>query len=441
MTKKIYLLGGGTVFHLRPHFALCAPAYGKTVKALDGKFKKALGHYYDNSLLPENSEYMVEVGLTKMAGGTDQTIGWFPFNIGETNEQVGKFLDSIILDTSTKMIFMSVALCDFEGSVGSFPNGTSEPKTYGNGFVRSRSGKNEPRLKSDTQGLYVELTQAEKMISKIRKQRKDIFLVGCKTTAGATEEEQYWAGLNLLKKNSCNLVLANDVQTGLNMIICPELSVYSVTHDRNKVLDDLVEISLARCENTFARTNVAEGVLLPWQAPEVPENLRKVIDWCVEQGAYEAFNNVTVGHFGFKPEANVLYSSRRKQNFNVPACRDLVRVEFGETSQKAFGAKPSAGARSQYMVLSEFPQYDCIVHFHCPMKPGVSAVPVRPQKMFECGSHQCGKNTVAGMKDYGNLAAVMLDKHGPNIVFSKDTPAKDVIKFINTNFDLTKRTR
>ena len=32
--KKIYVLGGGTIFHVRPHLALCAAAYGKTAISL-----------------------------------------------------------------------------------------------------------------------------------------------------------------------------------------------------------------------------------------------------------------------------------------------------------------------------------------------------------------------------------------------------------------------
>ncbi len=426
--KNVYILGGGTVFHLRPHFALSAPAYGKTALKLAGIFSEH----------PEVEPGSVKVGLTKMAQGA-YGLAKNHEMIGETNEEVNDYVDKILADKDTKIIFMSVAMCDFEGSVGEF-------KSYGGPdgekrFWRTRSGKCEPRLKSDTSGWYVELTQAEKVINKIRKQRKDIFLIGCKTTAGVTEEAQYEAGLSLLKKNSCNLVLANDVQTGLNMIICPELAVYSVTHDRDKVLRDLVDIAMSRSKNEFTRTTVVEGTLLPWRDSKVPESLQKVVDWCVEQGAYQAFNNVTVGHFGFKPETDVLYSSRRKQNFNLPECRDLVRVEFSKDSQKAFGAKPSAGARSQYMVLSKFTKYDCIVHFHCPMKPGAN-VAVRPQRMFECGSHQCGENTAAGMMEYGNgIAAVMLDKHGPNIVFSRDANPAEVIKFIGENFDLTKRTR
>ena len=38
------------------------------------------------------------------------------------------------------------------------------------------------------------------------------------------------------------------------------------------------------------------------------------------------------------------------------------------------------------------------------------------------------------------MKVVMLDGHGPNIVFSRDTPANDVIDFIEANFDLSKKT-
>ena len=29
--KKVHIIGGGTIYHVRPHMALCAPAYGKVV--------------------------------------------------------------------------------------------------------------------------------------------------------------------------------------------------------------------------------------------------------------------------------------------------------------------------------------------------------------------------------------------------------------------------
>lgn len=437
--KKIYVLGGGTVFHLRPHFALSAPAYGKTAIKLAQELEETMNTTGRAGV----AGYEIHLGLTKMAiGGMMERRNYQRTHmIGETNAEVDAFLEKIVADPDTKMIFMSVALCDFEGCVGHQDNEYQ--------FRRTATGKNEPRLKSrDDNNLYVELRASDKLIGKIRKQRKDIFLVGFKTTASAPEEQQYEAGLTLLKQNSCNLVLANDVQTGLNMIICPELAQYSVTHDRTQVLHSLIEMSLLRSSNEFTRTEINQtGHLISWtQDPAVPETLRKVVDWCIEKGAYKPFKNITTGHFGVrltKPGAEkaILLSSRRKQNFNLPECRDLVSVHFDGRSQVAFGAKPSAGARSQYIVLSKFDDLDCIVHFHSPKKHH-SMVPSRSQREFECGSHQCGKNTADGMARVNqDLAVVMLDKHGPNIVFSSKADPQMVIDFIEANFDLSKQTR
>lgn len=415
--KKIYVLGGGTVFHLRPHLALSAPAYGATATTLARKLEREL---VDGK---HSLQYQVHLGLTRMAIGAAQERRGFPTThmIGETNYDVAQFLEKIATDPDTKMIFMSAALCDFEGSVGTVEGYEKEGaqwSTYATHFNGTASGKKEPRLKSDTAGLYVQLKAANKLIGEIRKHRKDIFLVGFKTTAGASEEEQYQAGLTLLKKNSCNLVLANDVQTGLNMIVCPELAAYSVSTDRSKVLDDLAEMALLRSSNKFTRTTIVDGELMPWDFYEVPVALQEVVNWCVENGAYKPFNNVTVGHFGYKAAPNVLYSSRRKQNFNIKSNRDLVRVEFDVDSE-----------------------LDCIVHFHCQKKPH-SLVPVRSQREFECGSHQCGRNTADGLQRINDhLAAVMLDKHGPNIVFSREANPEMVIDFIRSNFDLSKSTK
>ena len=67
-------------------------------------------------------------------------------------------------------------------------------------------------------------------------------------------------------------------------------------------------------------------------------------------------------------------------------------------------------------------------------------MPVVSQREYECGSHECGENTVRGLKKFGNLYAVMLDKHGPNIVFSHNIDPQEVIDFIDKNFDTSKST-
>lgn len=407
--KTHYIVGGGTLFHVRPHLALSAPAYGKVAHLI----QEILAGWY----LPDEN---IALRLTHMAGGPPEL---------ETNADVAKLADEIIADPNAGIVFMSAALCDYEGYVSPM-------------YMDGRPGKEQPRLKTSDGDQTMVLHPAEKILGRIRKTRKDIFLVGFKTTAGATPQEQYEAGLSLLKKNSCNLVLANDLHTKVNMVVAPELARYYETTDRFTAVKGLVEMAVKRSRLHFTRTTLEEGKFVPWDSASVPPSFRKIVDHCIARGAYKPFNNVTVGHFAYRDRSqrNVLYSSRRKQNYNLPGATDLVRVEFTDDKVTAYGGKPSAGTRSQWAVLQANPDYDCIVHFHCPSKPG-SEVTIRPQHDFECGSHECGENTKAGMQRFagGVLSAVMLDKHGPNVIFNRAVDPRVVIDFIEANFDLTKR--
>ena len=94
---------------------------------------------------------------------------------------------------------------------------------------------------------------------------------------------------------------------------------------------------------------------------------------------------------------------------------------------------------SQRIVFHDHVDYDCICHFHVEKREG-SLVPSVSQKMVECGSHACGAQTSNGLKQFGNLSAVYLDNHGPNIVFNSSIDPQEVIDFIETNFDLTTKT-
>ncbi len=106
----------------------------------------------------------------------------------------------------------------------------------------------------------------------------------------------------------------------------------------------------------------------------------------------------------------------------------------------SFGAKPSVGGQSQRIIFNEHKDAECIVHFHCPVKENNVGIPIREQRPYECGSHECGKNTSDGLKEFDGIKAVMLDEHGPNIVFNRNIPAEKVIQFIEHNFDLSQKT-
>jgi hypothetical protein len=293
-----------------------------------------------------------------------------------------------------------------------------------------------------TKIVFFTISDFEK-VKKFRKKRKDIFLIAVNYTYDKTELEQYLSGLNLCKKASVNLVLQHNVSKDGSenyFIITPEEAKYHETGDVNDVLFNLVDMSKLRSHLTFTRSTVISGEPVSWDSEEVFPVLKQIVDHCITRCAYKPFNGATVGHFACKIGENTFLTSIRKSNFNDIDKNGLVKVVTdSDDTVLAYGAKPSVGGQSQRLIFNQHEDLDCIVHFHCPIKPE-SLVPIKSQREYECGSHQCGQNTSDGLMQFGNLKAVYLDQHGPNIVFNHNIDPQEVIDFIEENFDLEDKT-
>lgn len=458
--KKIYIISGGTFVDIAPHFSLASRAFGQVGTALEREF---LGQ-------ADSKSYSVIPVFTAMASGQ-----WAKFERGlydevqrlfeaagirggiVTNDDLLTFVRHLKTLADTKIIVMAAAVCDWapvDLTQMAIESHRTRPVDFGRKTRRLKT-----RLPTGVPNeLSLELRPSSKIISEIRagdNPRKDIFVVGFKTTASATQNEQYLAALGMMKENSLNLVLANDIDTSCNLIVTPEEARYpaliqnpAAPMSRQQVLSFLVRMTLSRSEGQFTRSTVVGGEedLVPWKDERIPDNLRQVVDWCLANGAYKPVTTSkgkkTVGHFAVKLADGQFLTSLRKTNFNTDLqARGLVRIEtVGGSQVIAHGARPSVGGQSQRAVFRENPDTDCIVHFHCPLREGSEDVSIVAQWPNECGSHQCGEATAAGLRQHGALRAVMLDNHGPNIVFSKDVPAEEVIRFIQNNFDLTQKT-
>ena len=199
--KKIIVLGGGTFSYVRNHLAICAPAFGDTARTIHS----ILGGLANNAHLV----------LTKMADTTSNLV---------TNEDVEKYIDTLLEDQEVGTIILNVAFADFSGQIGN-----------------TESGKHAERLKTSAGEHWVRLVPQAKVISKIKEKRPDIFLVGFKTTTNKEVQEQFDIGTEMLKKSKCNLVLANDTVTRNNIIVTPENEFFGFTKNRNTVLRELCE--------------------------------------------------------------------------------------------------------------------------------------------------------------------------------------------------------
>lgn len=406
--KTIHIIGGGTFSPVRNHLALSAMAFGGTARRLYELFNHS----------PDLEFGMdVELHLTKMADPESTIV---------TNDDVEALIDSLIIDPSTKVIIMSAALCDYAGTIGEVA-----------------SGSHAERLKTSAGNQLMQLNPATKIIAKIRKQRKDIFVVGFKTTTNASDQDQYQAGLSLLKTNSLNLVLANDTVTRKNVIITPEESTYAATTSRYKVLKFLVKMVNARAGLTFTRSTVIDAPACQWNRDNVPRNLYETVNHLIDNGAYKPFLGKTVGHFAYKAADGSIITSRRKSNFNELESTGMIKiVADGHDKVIAYGGKPSVGGQSQRIIFDEHPELDCIAHAHIPIKEeSKGIIPIAEQWPYECGSHECGQNTSGNLKEVEpGIWAVYLENHGPNVVFNKSVPSEKVIAFLDKHFDLAGKT-
>lgn len=516
-TKRIAILGGGTNCYISNHFAVSAPAYGQTAIQLAEIFREH----------PEN-KMAVDLILTKMADPHNPTAP-------DTPEDVEAIVDKLIADPATRVIVFNVAMVDYQPEqLTLVDNNDEEQNIYD-------FGKYNRRL-SSKYDITVHMTAHKKIIQKIRKERKDILLVGFKTTCGATKEDLFDKALKLCKDASANIVFANDVckeriakvnqinadiantkaslygmvysdrgsleyksilETKLknlkaelnlyqnNGLVTPEESSYWY-NTRQEALQALAQMALDRTHLHFTRSTVVDSETVPWLVtrripakiytlgeepkikptkgprevtlnPIIPVTFRTVFDWVRAQGGYkQGPTGATVGHFGIKLSPNEFLTSKRKTDFNKIEEVGLVRVitddpdnvfgykHFFEDSQDdkviAFGAKPSVGGQSQRSLFDTYPELDCIIHFHCPLKTeSRKYFNTTPQFSYECGSKECIASNITGFQEYRvsethSIWAGHMDYHGPNIVFSKDIDPQVVINFINQHWDLSRKT-
>jgi len=340
-----------------------------------------------------------------------------------TNEDMAKYVKQLVADETVKTIVFNTAVCDFTGQVGDVP-----------------SDKHAERLSTAEGNAVIDISPSDKIISSIRVHRPDIFLVGFKTTAGAeTFDEQFLPALRMMKKSKCNLVLANDIVTHRQFIITPEEASYDVGPDRVRAISELVSMINLRGNLTYQRTDFKERK--SFDMYHTPETFKAVLTFLIENGGYieNNGNGFTPGHFCYKFSHDTFLTSQRKANHNLVFSEGLTFVEVRNGKVSACGdRKPSVGATSQHLMFKRYPAYDCIVHTHNPRKPD-SQVPVVPQRPFQCGSIECGMNTVNGMKEFDGIMAVYNDKHGINILFKSSDDPKRVIEFIKNNVVLGKK--
>ena len=240
MNKRIYVLTGGTMVHVTPHFALCAPAYGNVGSEIYQRLSQILiahgiAHHYEAVLVK-----------TKMAGpNSNETIAFLE-ELGvctspETNADLKTLVQSMLGDARCVALIMAAAICDFE---------PVDLKAVGrSGIVEMiEFGKEQQRL-HHVETLTLQMRPSNKIIDGIKLVRPDLKLVTFKTTAGVAEAELIAQALYNLQKSQSDFVFANDIQNYQNMVVVAS-GERLLGHDRAATLDLLCENLMRAITNT-----------------------------------------------------------------------------------------------------------------------------------------------------------------------------------------------
>lgn len=195
MCKPILILGGGTFSPVRNHLAIAAPAFGTTARWLHEKLPNA------------------DLLLTKMADHRSSLV---------TNEQVKEAIQPYLNKEALRCIVMNVALCDYDGQIGDVV-----------------SGKHAQRLQSREGNQWMELSPSDKVIASLKENRKDLILVGFKTTTNFSKKEQIYAANRMGTGAACDLILANDTVNRRNLLIANQ-ECLAESSDREEILNILV---------------------------------------------------------------------------------------------------------------------------------------------------------------------------------------------------------
>jgi hypothetical protein len=208
--KHIYVVTGGTLVHVRPHFSLCAAAYGQVGSEIHDGLTAGL------AARRRVDDFRVHLVRTRMAGPSPaetvahlQELGVPP--APETNADLRTLVQAVTARAETAALVMAAAVCDFE-PVELTVTGETGPQTT------TDFGKGQKRL-HHVRSATLALRPSEKLVDLVKSGRPEVCLVTFKTTAGLLESDLRAQAMQNLQRSRSDLVFANDIQHRLNLVV------------------------------------------------------------------------------------------------------------------------------------------------------------------------------------------------------------------------------
>jgi hypothetical protein len=207
--KKIYIITGGTINKVAPHFAIAAPAYGEIGEKLYKEISKA-------------KELNVNLIKTKMADPKfyHSTFQNAEINCIETNKDLRQYISWLNHQKDTECIILACAVADFE--------------------IELPAELSNSRLSSNNEYTFT-LKPSEKILPLIR---EDVFTISFKTLYNEENESKA-----LKNSDISNVVFVNDIGFKKNGI------VYNNKLEWNISREESIKIAAMHVFNHFDLVN------------------------------------------------------------------------------------------------------------------------------------------------------------------------------------------
>lgn len=234
--KHLYVVTGGTLVHVSPHFALCAPAYGHVGEHIAAQLRSAIAAAGAAQSLrpflirtrlagPNSAETLEQLHRLGVAGDP------------ETNADVRALVQAIAAEPAAVALVIAAAICDFEPvALTAIGDGLSETRVV--------FGKAQPRL-HHVDRLSLDLVPSGKIIDEVKRARPDMVLATFKTTAGVSEDEMVAQARHNLARSESDFVFANDIHHRVNCIVAAAGDVLR-GHEREDALRHLAQAIVDR---------------------------------------------------------------------------------------------------------------------------------------------------------------------------------------------------
>lgn len=298
-------------------------------------------------------------------------------------------------------------------------------------LIKNTIGNNS-KISSDIENPAIILKKTPKVIKRIKEISPYTFLVGFKLLDNVSEEELFDVGFDLLRKNRCNLVLANDIKhiregnhTGL--LIYPEKS-YDVIKGKDNIAETLVSEAIRRSSVKHPKSiqidkdnQITQDIYESfYETGKYLDNLGllpKVINHnrIDKEGTYGnmSFREVS-GYFkGFFITSRNVNKGNLSRN-DISYIEDVEFISEDSIYSKVFyhsRLKPSIDTTIHSKIYDET-EYNCIVHIHTDkVFLGIPFI----EERFPCGCSEECTSIIRAIKideKEENLGIIQMRKHG-----------------------------